>query len=152
MKSCQRTPSTEKGWRNTPSSVSRQIETLEEQLGVKLLTRTTRKLSMTEAGAAYKSQVDHLLAELDVVNENIAAFGNEPRGRLKVSSRNGHGCRHSHRCLGRLESRQSSVGTLPGLGIALLPYWLVRERLDAGTLVQLVSDYPMVSQVGHLLT
>ena len=69
-----------------PSSVSRQIDALEEHFGVKLLTRTTRRLSLTEAGAACKAQVDNLLAEFEAVNESIAAFGDEPRGRLKVSS------------------------------------------------------------------
>jgi DNA-binding transcriptional LysR family regulator len=32
-----------------------------------------------------------------------------------------------------------------GVGIALLPYWLVRQHLNAGTLVQLLPDYPMAS-------
>jgi len=68
------------------SSVSRQIDTLEEFLGVKLLNRSTRKLSLTEAGQVYKEQVDGILADLDEMNENIASLGDELRGRLKVSA------------------------------------------------------------------
>ena len=68
------------------SSVSRQVDALEEMLGVKLLTRTTRRLSLTEAGQTYKEQVDALLANLDDMHESIAAFGDEPQGRLKVSA------------------------------------------------------------------
>ena len=69
-----------------PSSVSRHVDGLETQLGVKLLTRTTRRLSLTEAGEAYQQRVDALLAELDAVHEHIAAFGGAPRGRLKLSA------------------------------------------------------------------
>lgn len=68
------------------SSVSRQVDALEEHLGVKLLTRTTRRLALTEPGENYKRQVDALLAEVDAVHQNIAAYSEEPRGRLKVSS------------------------------------------------------------------
>lgn len=68
------------------SSVSRQVDALESYLGVKLLTRTTRRLSLTEPGAAYKEKADELLAELDGMHEYIAAFGDGPRGHLKVSA------------------------------------------------------------------
>jgi DNA-binding transcriptional LysR family regulator len=69
-----------------PSSVSRQVDALEEHLGVKLLTRTTRRLALTEPGESYKRQVDALLAEVEAVHQDIAAHAEEPRGRLKVSS------------------------------------------------------------------
>lgn len=69
-----------------PSSVSRQVDLLEDHLGVKLLTRTTRKLSLTEAGRVYKPQADALLAEFDAVHERIATFADAPRGHLKVSA------------------------------------------------------------------
>ncbi|MGG1944909.1 LysR family transcriptional regulator [Trinickia sp. NRRL B-1857] len=68
------------------SSVSRHVDALETHLGVKLLTRSTRRLSLTETGRAYKEQVDALLADLDAMHENIAAHGVEPRGKLKVSA------------------------------------------------------------------
>jgi len=68
------------------SSVSRHVDALETHLGVKLLTRSTRRLSLTETGRAYKEQVDALLADLDAMHENIAAHGAEPCGKLKVSA------------------------------------------------------------------
>jgi len=237
-----------------PSSVSRQVDGLEDELGVKLLTRTTRRLGLTEAGEAYKTQVDGLLAELDAVHENIAAFGDELRGRLKVSAPRVFGKRlitplvpaflaahpkvtlelsltddyvdlvetdtdvvvrigelgdssfvsrplgryrrvvvctpaylrnrppprtpsdlAAHNCLRYRRSgervtwafsRPDSEGTveyLPqgdfvandvealllaveaGLGIAMLPYWLVRDRIETGALEQLLEDHPLAS-------
>jgi DNA-binding transcriptional LysR family regulator len=69
-----------------PSSVSRHIDSLEQELGVKLLSRSTRKLSLTEAGLLYQNQLEGLLAELDALHECIAGYGGAPRGRLRVSS------------------------------------------------------------------
>jgi DNA-binding transcriptional LysR family regulator len=68
------------------SSVARHVDALEQSLGVKLLTRSTRKLSMTEAGRRYKGRVDGLLAELDALHEEIAEDSDALRGRLKVST------------------------------------------------------------------
>ena len=48
-----------------PSSVARGIGTLEDDLGVRLLNRTTRKLSLTEAGRLYHERSKRILAEID---------------------------------------------------------------------------------------
>lgn len=69
-----------------PSSVSRQVDALEKHLGVRLLTRTTRRMSLTEPGEVYKTQLDGLLADIDAVHEGLSGFAQKPRGRLKVSS------------------------------------------------------------------
>ena len=69
-----------------PSSVSRQIDLLEAHLGVRLLTRSTRKLALTEAGESYSERLDDLLADVDAVHTSIAAYGSEPQGRLRISS------------------------------------------------------------------
>lgn len=47
----------------TPSSVARGIAALEDDLGVRLLNRTTRKLSLTEAGRLYLERARRILAE-----------------------------------------------------------------------------------------
>lgn len=49
----------------TPSAVSRQISRLEENLGVKLLVRTTRHVGLTEAGQAFYEKSSHGLNQLD---------------------------------------------------------------------------------------
>jgi DNA-binding transcriptional LysR family regulator len=67
------------------SSVSRSITGLERALGVELFSRTTRKVSLTNAGAAFYGDVEpHLRALRDAVND-VSDRGQEPSGLLRLS-------------------------------------------------------------------
>ncbi|NNB91647.1 LysR family transcriptional regulator [Corallococcus exiguus] len=68
----------------TPSGVSRIISRLEGRLGVRLLNRTTRSLSLTDEGAVYHEHCTRMLAELETVNATLARTSVTPRGRLRV--------------------------------------------------------------------
>ena len=68
----------------TPASVSRRVKALEQRLGVRLLQRTTRKLSLTEAGERYFREGRRLLHELDDLEQALGASGREPQGALRV--------------------------------------------------------------------
>lgn len=72
--------------RQTPSAVSRSVARLEARLGVRLLTRTTRSLSITPEGERFRLQAQKLLLELDELERSFAADKSEPRGRLRVSA------------------------------------------------------------------
>ena len=54
-----------------PSTISRQIGALEKQLGVRLLNRTTRKLSLTEAGQVYRDSVERILSDIDDAHRDM---------------------------------------------------------------------------------
>ncbi|KXI27336.1 LysR family transcriptional regulator [Paraglaciecola hydrolytica] len=69
-----------------PSSVSRSIRKLEETLGFRLLQRTTRKLSPTEAGKSYFTQVEGLVATFLKAGEQALDLSNEPIGNLRVAA------------------------------------------------------------------
>lgn len=69
-----------------PSSVSRTIAGLEQELGVRLLQRSTRTLSMTDAGRAYVERVGPLLEQLRAAAEIAKDSGAAPRGRLRVTA------------------------------------------------------------------
>jgi len=66
------------------STVSRRVSRLEAELGVRLLQRTTRKLSLTEAGQLYYERGVRALAELEDAENLLAESRSEPRGRVKV--------------------------------------------------------------------
>jgi len=68
----------------TPASVSRRVKALEQRLGVRLLQRTTRKLSLTEAGEQYFREGRRLLHELDDLEQALSASAREPRGELRI--------------------------------------------------------------------
>ncbi len=73
-----------------PSSVSRQINDLEEELGTVLLTRTTRKLSLTEAGEIFCERARNILNEVDEAKLALSQLGS-PSGILRVTVPSGIG-------------------------------------------------------------
>lgn len=75
-----------KALRQTPSAVSRSVARLEARLGVRLLTRTTRSLSVTPEGEQFRLQAQKILLDLDELDRSFAADKSEPRGRLRVSA------------------------------------------------------------------
>jgi DNA-binding transcriptional LysR family regulator len=68
------------------SSVSRRVTELEEELGVQLLHRTTRKLALTEAGRTYFEQAERALTELQAAAESASGLDTEARGIVRVTA------------------------------------------------------------------
>ncbi|MDX1539833.1 MAG: LysR family transcriptional regulator [Geminicoccaceae bacterium] len=68
-----------------PSSIARGIGALEDQLGTRLLNRTTRKLSLTEAGRVYHEHSRRILAEIEEARLSVANLEAAPRGLLRIS-------------------------------------------------------------------
>jgi DNA-binding transcriptional LysR family regulator len=68
------------------SSVSRRVTELEEELGVQLLHRTTRKLALTEAGRNYFEQAEKALSELQAAAESAAGMDTEARGIVRLTA------------------------------------------------------------------
>ena len=70
----------------TTSGVSRALARLEEKLGTTLLTRTTRRLQLTEEGNAFLEQARAIVASVEAAEEQIAARRERPAGRLRVDA------------------------------------------------------------------
>jgi DNA-binding transcriptional LysR family regulator len=68
------------------SSVSRGVAQLEEELGVRLLERTTRKLSLTEAGEAFFRRVQPAVAGLEEASAEATSLRREPRGTVRMTA------------------------------------------------------------------
>lgn len=66
------------------SSVSKLLQDLEHHLHIKLVERSTRGLTITPEGEAYREQAQKLLADLDEMDAAAAGAGATPRGRLRV--------------------------------------------------------------------
>ncbi|MGC1818988.1 MAG: LysR family transcriptional regulator [Casimicrobiaceae bacterium] len=68
------------------SAMSRQVADLEAHLGVRLLNRTTRRLSLTESGRGFYERCVQLLADLEEAEEAIASTSVVPRGTLRLTA------------------------------------------------------------------
>ena len=70
--------------RLSKAMVSKQIQGLEQTLGTRLISRSTRRLQLTEAGSAYLAGCRAVLVEVATLERRVMDFGDTPRGLLKV--------------------------------------------------------------------
>jgi DNA-binding transcriptional LysR family regulator len=68
------------------STVSRKIADLEARLGARLIQRTTRRLSLTDAGRTYFEFAARVVAEIDEAERAVGSLQTVPRGRLRVTA------------------------------------------------------------------
>lgn len=75
----------------TPPAVSRRLAQLEERLGVRLLNRTTRRISLTSEGEVYFTRAQHILGEIDEMERLVSSSRAAPKGLLRVNAPLGFG-------------------------------------------------------------
>jgi DNA-binding transcriptional LysR family regulator len=78
----------------TPPAISSRLSQLEKRLGVRLLNRTTRRLSVTHEGELYLATGSRLLADLQELELSISSSRAMPKGLLRVNATFGFGRRH----------------------------------------------------------
>lgn len=78
----------------SPASVFRMINGLEDELGVRLLNRSSRKLTLTEAGELYSQKLEGILGEIEDANAAVSQLHLAPRGTLRVHTRVSLGIHH----------------------------------------------------------
>src|SRR5690348_14033327 len=72
--------------RMSPAMVSTPVQALEDRLGARLLNRTTRKLSLTEIGATVYERCQHIVGEIEEVEQLTGTLQASPRGTLRICS------------------------------------------------------------------
>lgn len=72
----------------SPATATYHVQWLEGRLGARLLNRSTRKISLTEAGRAYYDQCAAILAKLEAADSGILALTSMPRGTLRLNAAN----------------------------------------------------------------
>jgi LysR family transcriptional activator of dmlA len=75
----------------TPAAVSKRLSGLESRLGVPLLNRTTRRISLTEQGRTYLDNARRILEEIEAVESGLQAARAQPAGLLRVNATLGFG-------------------------------------------------------------
>lgn len=77
-----------------PTMMGRRMDALEKRLGVKLLVRSTRRLSLTSEGVAFLEKAQHIIKDLDEAESQVAQGSEQPGGQLRISAPSGFGRRH----------------------------------------------------------
>ncbi len=93
----------------SPSVMSRQLSALESRLGTRLFQRTTRSLSLTDAGSRYLERARRILADLEEAEFAAQSERAEPRGRLSVTAPLIFGRLHVAPLLARFVERHPQV-------------------------------------------
>lgn len=126
------------------TAVSRRVAELEAGLGVKLLHRTTRRLSLTDAGRVYVDRCEALLADVDELEEQVTQQHGSPRGLLRVSA----GVSFAQEQLGQLIP--DLLDRYPGLSLELdlsdRMVDLVAEGIDVAVRIGRLQDSSLVAR------
>src|SRR5688572_17362492 len=124
--------------------VSKYVSRLEERLGARLLHRTTRRLSLTEAGAALFEASRGALERIEEAEAAVAQFQSEPRGRLRVSAPMSFGILH----MGPAMSEFARAHPRVTLDVRLDDRYvnLVEESVDVAIRIGNLSDSSLVAR------
>jgi LysR family transcriptional activator of dmlA len=78
----------------TPPAVTKRLALMEQRLGVRLVNRTTRRISLTSEGESYLAQATQILGAIRDMEESVASGRAAPKGLLRVNATPGFGRMH----------------------------------------------------------
>jgi DNA-binding transcriptional LysR family regulator len=123
---------------------SRHVQALEARLGTRLVNRTTRRLGLTEAGAAYYERCQQVLRDVEEMDLAVAAEGERPRGLLRVNAPVVFGTRHLARVLVEYEARYPEVSIELVLNDRFID--LVEEGADLAIRIGTLAESTLVAR------
>ena len=126
------------------ATISKRISALEDRLGVRLINRTTRRMSLTEAGVALHSRCVPILADLDEAERAVADLHALPRGTLRLSAP------MSFATLHLADAIPAFMARCPDLKIDLVlndrMVDLVEDGFDLGVRIATLADSTLVAR------
>jgi DNA-binding transcriptional LysR family regulator len=126
------------------SMISRRVARLEAELGTQLLSRTTRGVSVTEAGIEFKERADRVLAELEAARDDLAQRGEEIVGSLRLSAPLSFGMTHLSAVLAELAVRHPKLHLDVSYSDRFVD--LIGERYDAAVRIGTLEDSSLVAR------
>jgi DNA-binding transcriptional LysR family regulator len=126
-----------------PAVIGRRIDALEERLGVKLLVRTTRRISLTHEGSAFLEDCQRLLADLGNAEASVTAGGVKASGHLRVTAPAGFGRRHVAPLVPGFLAQHAEVSLSLNLSDRVVD--IVNEGFDCAVRVGDLPDSSLVS-------
>jgi DNA-binding transcriptional LysR family regulator len=126
-----------------PAVVGRRIDALEARLGVKLLVRTTRKITLTHEGSAFVEDCQRLLSDLANSEASVSAGGVKASGYLRITAPAGFGRRHVAPLVPEFIARHPDVNVSLNLSDRVID--IVNEGYDCAVRVGDLPDSSLVS-------
>ena len=126
-----------------PAVIGRRIDGLEERLGVKLLLRTTRRITLTHEGSAFLEDCQRLLADLANAEASVSAGGVKASGHLRITAPAGFGRRHVAPLVPKFIAQHPEVSVSLNLSDRVVD--IVNEGFDCAVRVGDLSDSSLVS-------
>lgn len=127
----------------SPAIVGRRLDALEGRLGVKLLVRTTRKLSLTFEGAAFLEDCQRILNDLANAEASVSLGGVKPSGHVRISAPAGFGRLHVAPLVMRYLDANPEVTVHLDLSDRVVD--VVNEGIDCAVRIGALADSTLVS-------
>jgi len=122
----------------TPPAVSRRLAALEQRLGVRLLNRTTRRLSLTPEGERYLEDGQQILREIEQLERTLGASRDTPRGLLRLNATFGFGRRHLGPAISEFARHHPEIEVI--LQLTDRPLDLTEHAIDIGIRIGVPPD------------
>ncbi|MBZ8141971.1 LysR family transcriptional regulator [Rubrivivax gelatinosus] len=126
-----------------PAVIGRRIDALEERLGVKLMLRTTRRITLTHEGSAFLEDSQRVLADLANAESSVSAGGVKASGHLRITAPAGFGRRHVAPLVPRFLAEHPDVSLSLNLSDRVVD--IVNEGFDCAVRVGDLPDSSLVS-------
>ncbi|MEN9781361.1 MAG: hypothetical protein RL014_2509, partial [Pseudomonadota bacterium] len=126
-----------------PAIIGRRLDALEARLGVKLMLRTTRRITLTHEGSAYLEDCQRLLADLSNAEASVSAGGVKASGHLRITAPAGFGRRHVAPLVPRFREQHPEVTLSLNLSDRVVD--LAGEGYDCAVRVGDLPDSALVS-------
>src|SRR5580765_1311230 len=126
-----------------PAVIGRRIDALEARLGVKLLVRTTRRISLTHEGSAFLEDCQRILADWTNAEASVSAGGVKASGHLRITSPAGFGRRHVAPLVPRFLALHPEVSISLNLSDRVVD--IVNEGVDCAVRVGDLPDSSLIS-------
>lgn len=126
-----------------PAMIGRRLDALESRLGVKLLQRTTRKLALTNEGAAFLEDCQRILTELEEAESAVAERSAHATGHLMISAPAGFGRQHVAPLIPSFLAEHRDVSVTLNMSDRVVD--IVGEGIDVAIRIASLSDSSLVS-------
>ncbi|MGE5548659.1 MAG: LysR family transcriptional regulator [Solirubrobacterales bacterium] len=130
--------------RSSKSVVSRQVSALEAELGARLFHRTTRSMTLTEAGQGYYERCARILADIDEANQSVSQLQAAPRGKLRVNAPMSFGFLHLAPAIPDFLARYPDVDVDMTMNDRFVD--LVDEGFDVAVRIARLADSSLVAR------